>query len=315
VIAPVVAALALALAAPPSPATWPRYPSFTQHSCWTRSPFPGPPLQSAPSYAPAPKASPTPPRLVVSRLLARFGDSSLVKAVSLGRPPAITLTHLKGYYGGKRPPKDALWAYVSAPAVDAELSPGSPPDAIVQESLAEWEAGLVAGALRDAFCSAGGAPLVGWSIGRTAREVSDHAQAQGQRFPNPRAADFVTAVGDAVAAANARVVSVRLLRPLGIAPVVVVQTDEDRKAFVKRIPALVAALDPRTPGKRAVAFAFEGFFFVAEDGSGMPFVMTQSIRRGQMEGGEWAWDPCYMPYPHSTPGGAPPCPPDSPQGG
>lgn len=311
-VAPLLAAAALALPAPPSPASWPRYPVFPAHACWTRHPFPGPPLRVAPSFAPPRRAHAVPPRLVVSRLLARFGDRSLVRGVTLSRPPAITLTHLKGYYGGRRPPRDALWATIAAPAANTDLGASPSPQQVLLQARAQWEAQLVAGALRDDFCAAGGPPLVGWTVAPVEREVSDHGQALEQRFPNPPAAAFEAAVADAAGTDGFRVAELKLLRPQGLAPLLVVQTGEDRKSFVLRIPSLLAQLDPRTPGPHGTAYAFEGFFFAALDVSGTPFAMTQSVRRGQLEGGEWAWDPCWTPYPHSEPVGAQQCPPGAP---
>jgi hypothetical protein len=49
---------------------------------------------------------------------------------------------------------------------------------------------------------------------------------------------------------------------------------------------------------------FEGFFFEADDSDG-PFVRVDNAYRGQVEGGEWSWDPCYTPYPHSSLAGRP----------
>ena len=48
-------------------------------------------------------------------------------------------------------------------------------------------------------------------------------------------------------------------------------------------------------------------FFGARDADG-PFVRVESVQRGEWEGGQWSWDRCVYPYPHSMPAAAPPCP-------
>jgi hypothetical protein len=158
--------------------------------------------------------------------------------------------------------------------------------------LPVWEAQLVGGALRDELCAAGGAPLVGWTVpGRGAGGFSDPYNVFGQRFPNPSPAAFRRAVAAAGRAYGFRPVEVRLLRPLGLAPLVVVRTDRDRKAFVDDVDAIQRLLNPRNGN----AVTFEGFYFEARDRNG-PFVRTENVMRGTSEGGQWAWDPCSLPY-------------------
>jgi hypothetical protein len=173
--------------------------------------------------------------------------------------------------------------------------------------VAEWEGDLVKGALRDGMCAAGRAPLVGWTVSGVPGGVSDRAQALGQRFPNPSPnafANVLRSVGDRY---GFEVVSLRLLRPFQLAPLVVVRTARDRKAFVHDIPAIMRLLDPiRTAGQRS-AITFEGFFFAAEDAKG-PFVSVDDVYRGEVMGGQWSWNRCEYPYLHSEPAGAKPCP-------
>jgi hypothetical protein len=208
-------------------------------------------------------------------------------------PPPNTLSHIKGYYGGVRPPFDAQWAYVS-------VRHG-------RQMVASWEANLVAGGLRDDLCAAGGAPLVGWTTGRDGMRVADQSYALEQRFPNPTAQVFRRRVQLVAKRYGFRVASLRLLRPRQLAPLLVVETDRNRKAFVADVQAILALLDPTTSGHGATALTFEGFFFEARDAKG-PFVRTENVYRGEVEGGEWSWSRCAYPFQHSEPLGAKPCP-------
>jgi hypothetical protein len=87
----------------------------------------------------------------------------------------------------------------------------------------------------------------------------------------------------------------------------VVRTDRDRKEFVQDVPAMVALLDPRSPSEHGVAVTFEGFFFEAQDVKG-PFIRVFDVYRGEVMGGQWAWDRCAYPYLRPTPVDAKPCP-------
>ncbi|HZP71916.1 MAG TPA: hypothetical protein VFA97_00920 [Gaiellaceae bacterium] len=276
---------------PPAPSTWPPYPDYAAvGSCWTRPFGTGSPLQAAPSVPVAQHASHTVPTEIVRRLLARFGDRRFVRSIELGPPPRLTLEHLRGYFAGARPPKNALWAYLGAPAHPSAA----------EEMVAQWEEDLAVGALRDDFCAAGGAPLVGWTVGRGGRGVSDRGQALDQRFPNPTPAAFRKRLQLVGRRYGFTIAALRLLRPRQLAPLVVVHTDRSRKAFVHDVPAIVNLLDPRSTTGRKTAVTFEGLFFEAKDAHG-PFVRVDDVYRGETEGGEWSWSPCVYPYAHSEP--------------
>jgi hypothetical protein len=291
---------------PPSPATWPAYPRFSARSCWTR-PFGSGVMRAAPSAKPSLHPQPRPPAVLVRGLLARLGDRRLVHAIQVGPPPPITLMHLRGYFAGARPPADALWAYIAAPAASARLGVHPTPAQVRDQFVAGWEAGLVAGALRDDFCAAGGRPLVGWTVGRGGISVSDRIDALEQRFPNPSPAAFRKLVALVGRRYGFRVVSLRLLRPRQLAPLLVVETGRDRKAFVHDVPAIMALLDPTSSAGQQTAITFEGFLFEARDAKGA-FVRVEDVYRGEVEGGQWSWNRCDYPYPHSEPLGAKPCP-------
>lgn len=287
--------------------TWPRYPSFPASSCWARSAFPGAPLQAAPSYGLAGLAG-SAPAAIVKRTVGQLGDRRFVSRVEIGPPPPITRQHLRGYFAGERPPSDAVWAYIAAPAATKRLSATHPSaDRVGVQMEAQWEADLVAGALRDDFCAARGRPLVGWTIGRRGITVSDRTQALEQRFPNPTPSAFRRRVALIGRRYGFTVEELRLLRPRQLAPLLVVQTRRNRKAFVHDVPAIMRLLDPQTSGAGRTAVTFEGFFFEADDHDG-PFVRVDDVYRGQTEGGQWSWNPCVYPYAHGDAAFTKPCP-------
>ncbi len=299
---------------PASPSTWAAYPDFaTRHSCWARNVFAGPVMRAAPSD---PALRPSSPTAIVRRVMSGLGDRRYVHRIELGPPPPRVLTHLKGYFGGQRPPRDALWAYISAPLAVA-AGPAHPTQAQAADSMiSAWEVALVEGALRDGFCTAGGRPLVGWSVSGFAQGVSDRLQAFAQRFPNPNPAAFRGRVALIGRRYGFRVQSIRLLRPLNLAPLVVISTDRTRSAFAKDVAAIMRLLDPIASGRRTSAVTFEGFMFEARDRNG-PFIRLDNAYRGETMGGEWAWNRCWYPYPHSEPatlGKQKPCPPGSTSG-
>ena len=290
---------------PPSPATWPAYPHFPR-SCWTRPPTSIGVTRVAPSYPPRRTAHPTPPREIVRRALARFGDRSFIRRVELGPPPPVTFMHLKGWYNGGRPPRDGLWAYIAAPKAVPPRWPPTPRQSR-DYTIAEWEVELLQGALRDEFCAAGGRPLVGWGVAGFGRSVSDRTFAFGQRFPNPKPQEFRARVAAVGREYGFDVVSLRLLRPLGYAPLLVVSTGRDRKSFVHDVPAIMSLLNPIANGGKSTAFTFEGFFFEARDAMG-PFVRVDGVDRGEAMGGQWSWNRCAYPYAHFDQAFARPCP-------
>lgn len=172
---------------------------------------------------------------------------------------------------------------------------------------AQWEASLVVGALRDDFCAAGGRPLVGWTIGPGGIGLSDRTYALEQHFPNPAPAAFRSRVSLIGRRYGFRVLSLRLLQPRQLAPLLTVETDRDRKSFVADVPAIMRLLDPTSSSAHLGAVTFEGFFLQAQDAKGA-FVRVENVQRGEVEGGQWSWNRCAYPYPHSELVGSKPCP-------
>jgi hypothetical protein len=294
-------------APPPSPANWPPYPNFPSASCWTRPDGGGAPLQAGPSSPLPTHVDHVAPTELVRRLLSRLGDNRYVLDIQIASPPPITLQHLRGYFAGTRPPANARWAYVSAPVATQRVRIDPAAAEAEKIAIAQWEAGLVVGALRDDFCANGGPPLVGWSIGRGVLGLSDRTQALEQHFPNPSPAVFRRRVALVGRRYGFTVQELRLLHPRQLAPLLVVRTDRDHKAFVRDVPAIMKLLDPTSNGPGKTAITFEGFFFEAQDAHGS-FVRVDNHYRGETEGGQWSWNRCVYPYLHSEPFGAKPCP-------
>jgi hypothetical protein len=162
-------------------------------------------------------------------------------------------------------------------------------------AIVSWEADLVGGALRDDLCAAGGPPLITWS-GAGSAGLSERSFALEQRFPNPAPAAFRKRVALVGRRYGFRVVSLVLLHPRQIAPLLIVGTSRSRKGFVHDVPTIMNLLNPTSHAGQRSADTFEGFLFAAQDRRG-PFVEVQEAHRGLAEGGEWSPNPCLYPYP------------------
>lgn len=288
--------VAISPARPPAPARWPKYPTFSQHSCWAR-PTTSPSItQVAPSF-PVDNEKPMAPHAIVRRLLARFGDRSYIRGIDIGKPPPRRVT--RHVFPGKRPPRDAVWAYIDAPLASIDWSAHSTAARVRAYALARWETGLVGGALRDEFCRAGGPTLAGWTISGRGIDggASDGTFALNQHFPNLSPAEFRARAAQAGKKFGFRVQSIRFLRPRELAPIVLVSTTRDRKEFIQDVPAIVAVLDPQAVSGHRMAVTFEGLFFEARDANG-PFVRVDNSYRGEVMGGQWSAEPGAYPYEH-----------------
>jgi hypothetical protein len=261
---------------PPSPATWPPYPHFTQASCWGR-PVRGAPMRWAPSYAVAKPGHPVTPQLIVRRFLARFGDRRYIRAITF---PA-------------RGDSERLVADIHAPLVRSASTTSDRLGA----AIASWEARLAFGALRDDFCSAGGPALSRTIAGADAGGWAQENYALEQRFPNPTPAAFKQRLALVARRYGFHVVELRLLHPEQIAPLLVVKTNRNRERFSRDVGTIEQLLDPSTNAHGTSALTFEGFFFAAEDAKGL-FLSTEGVDRGTAEGGQWAAAENLYPYVH-----------------
>jgi hypothetical protein len=263
--------------APPARSTWRPYPQYSAAACWVRDTGAGM-LRAAPSVPAKAPNSRRSPSEIVTTVLSGLGDRRYVRRFVLAPVPTHARRHVRGYFAGVQPPKDALWGY-------AAVKPAS--------MVATWEGQLVAGAVRDRLCANGGPPMVGWRIGRSDGGYSDHVYPFEQRFPNPRLADYRRRVELVARRYGFKVAELRLLHPLQTAPLVVAYTDRAHEKFIADIPAILFALDPRD----REAATFEGFYFEARDKNG-PFVRTENSYRGTVEGGQWSADRNDYPFPH-----------------
>ena len=238
-----------------------------------------------------------PPRKIVRRFLARFGDRSLIRGIEIGKPPPHRL--IRHIFPGERPPNDAVWAYIDAPLATIDPTEHATPEAGRAYVLAHWEAEVVGGALRDDFCRAGGPTLAGWTLSRTAIDggVSDETFALNQRFPNPSRAKFRARAARAGEKFGFRVESIRFLRPRELAPIVLVRTNRDRKDFIGDVPAILDVLDPQSVSRHRFGMTFEGIFFEARDSKGA-FVRVDNAYRGEITGGQWSAERDAYPYEH-----------------
>ena len=277
---------------PPAPSTWPKYPKFSSHSCWGRPDLATGPMRTAPSAPNRPVSHRTPPQALAQRVLARFGDRTLIRGVRIGPPPRRT----QPYRPMKDPPRDASWAYIDAPLSSSASAPNDPA-LLGKRALSEWEVDLFFGALRDDFCQAGGRPLVGYSVAGRVAGMATNEYALNQRFPNPSRSEFRARVASVAKQYGFQPVAIRFLRPRELAPIVVVRTTRDRKEFIADVQEIVELLDPRSFSNHEVAQTFEGLFFEARDAHG-PFVRVFDALRGTLMGGQWSAERDAYPYPH-----------------
>lgn len=281
---------------PPSPTTWSPYPQFSQQSCW-ESPFLKGEVRAvrrlAPSDAPSSHRHRTSPETVAHHLLAHFGDERYIRSIRFSPAPPAVGRRVHALYAGGHPPRNSLVAKIVVRSRRPLLTEHPRPQSLTN-AVISWEATLVGGALRDDLCSTGTAPLVAWH-GAGAAGLSERVFALDQRFPNPSRAAFRRRVSLIGRRYGFHVVSMRLLRPLQSAPLLIVGTDRPQKAFVHDIPAIMNLLDPTSSANDQTADTFEGLFFAVENADG-PFAEVQYAVRGSGESGEWSSDPCDYPY-------------------
>jgi hypothetical protein len=192
-------------------------------------------------------------------ILNRYGGTRVTEA-SVGAPPATAYdTDEPGVTAPVDPAN--LWAYLKvtaskdAPSIDRAL----------------WEGGLVVGALRDEIARANpGASLFGASISvvdSNGREIYHGAVVYRRPTNEPRRDDspgnVIAEVRSHAAKQGLTIKSIRLLGPLGHAPVIVASTN-DPAGFVARADGIVTGLFD-------IPRAFDGFFLEVQDVSGSPF--------------------------------------------
>jgi len=237
--------------------------------------------RSAPSYAPRPQKPHLGPAEIVRRFLARFGDRRYIHSITFATPPPAVGENVRYLYSYGHPPADQLKVVIHTRRAKGLTR--------LERDIAAWETGLVFGALRDDFCSAGGAPLV-WASYRVGdpgvREASQFSALE-QRFPNPSPTAFRDRVALIAKRFGFRVVTLKLLRPEQMAPLLIVKTSRNRDRFARQVPRIMELLNPIAKGWYLTrAETFEGVFFGAEDAKG-PFLSTYTWGRGAYGGSEW----------------------------
>jgi hypothetical protein len=117
-------------------------------------------------------------------------------------------------------------------------------------------------------------------------------------FPNLPPDVLRTRLESGAQAHGFHVVSLELLRPKGLAPLITVETANPAR-LAAAIPSLMNQIDPRTPGDDQVGWAFEGIFLKALDETGEPFLVVYNHFRGaDTGGGQWARSEDLLPYLH-----------------
>ena len=124
-------------------------------------------------------------------------------------------------------------------------------------------------------------------------------QAPGQEFENPRPEELMSRLRAAARRYDFDIVSVTLLRPRQIAPKVIVRSTHYLD-LARATHTILSRIDPRTPsGDDARGWRYEGFYFEAEDETGVPFLVTFNFWRGTSGGGgQWARSEPLYPFGH-----------------
>jgi hypothetical protein len=119
------------------------------------------------------------------------------------------------------------------------------------------------------------------------------------KFPSPSRAVLMHRLRLAQQRYGFEIVSVIMLRPLHLAPVIVIRSNEKR-AIARATPAIIALFDPRHVTRdNPSGYAYEGYFFEARDAHGVPYLATfNHWRVPHVGGGEWAAAESLYPFPH-----------------
>ena len=119
------------------------------------------------------------------------------------------------------------------------------------------------------------------------------------RFASPPAAVLMRRLRRAQAVYGFRIVHVQMLHPLQRAPVIVIRSDR-KHVIARATPRIVDLFDPHHPTTaNPSGYAYEAYFFVAEDSRGVPYLATfNHWRAPHVGGGQWAAEESLYPYDH-----------------
>jgi hypothetical protein len=133
------------------------------------------------------------------------------------------------------------------------------------------------------------------------REVRASAKTgdRSTRFPSPSRSVLMHRLREAQRRYGFEIVNVKMLHPLQAAPVIVIRSD-NKQAIARATPTIVELFDPHHATRQNPSgYAYEGYFFVAQDSHGVPYLATfNHWRVPHVGGGEWAADESLYPFPH-----------------
>jgi hypothetical protein len=180
--------------------------------------------------------------------------------------------------------RTALFAALAAAVVATQTSSSSVAAASASRELAAGSPGSVAATV-----------VRQWRSGLRSAALA----APGEHFKNLSRSTLLDRLRIQAARKHFAVVSVQLLRPRQLAPLVIVKA-VDEHAFVAATPAILKAIDPkRSTGDDRTGWAYEGFLLEAVDSNDVPFLVVFNHWRGtHAGGGQWASDPSLLPFAH-----------------
>lgn len=260
-------------------------------------------MRFAPSIPVGAKPATVSPVQIVAETMARFGDRSLIRDAHLAPLPEVVRAHYRGWVGPAPQPRHPLWILLDVTGGE-EPSRGADAAAIAQYDLARWEVSLFGAGVRDKLCLAQARPMIGWSSTARLMGFFNAGAAIAQRFPNASRATLRRRAQLVAERRGFELAQLRFVRPFQDAPIVVFRTN-DRKRFANDVATITKFLNPTTNAAGQTALTYEGLYLEGDDMNGKPFLVTAQTWRGEVSGSQWAWDPCFLPYEHSSPALAP----------
>ena len=117
-------------------------------------------------------------------------------------------------------------------------------------------------------------------------------------FPSPSRTVLIRRLEREARTLDFEILSVRMLRPRQLAPVIVVRTTHP-VALARATLSILERIDPSWGRPREL---YEGLYFAAVDERGIPLISVSNVLRSDgrrlYEGGEWARGEALYPLPH-----------------
>lgn len=262
-------------------------------SCWriTGESDYGPPVAIQPDRIAIPGTS---AGRFLAATLAQFGDRAYVRGGRVGSLPRDL-----GPGQRARFPADARWLYLDA-AFDPAPHHLSVSQGLRQAQL-DWEATMIAGALRDRMCASHAGPLVGYSLrggGRDQVQVNDwEPYPFGQWFAAPSLGTLRARVGELGERDGFAVAGIHGLRPLQLAPEVVIRAEDPRQvvANLGHIMSAIGVFRVGTSNPDVYLPLYEGYSIEVVDRHGRVVAFVGSNARGTEGSLSWVRPPLRMP--------------------